>query len=243
MSKPNTKSEPPSLDEKVAALLRSDDQHPSSVLADLIVEVTQAIDAADQTGREARAAASNPKKLIDHGARGRAEDAEFQAHRLRNGLEAIQQLHHEAMARERLREWHLEVDEIEKRRNEVAAEFRERYVLLTNWLPDVLRRMAEVDREVERVTSRHEALEPIPPDASGGSQIGGPMTCQCHGSACARCAGAHALQNYSNTTTTYPHAVDRAMCRAMHTTRAPGNFRAIALGVVLASARRRWSSG
>jgi hypothetical protein len=51
----------PTLDERVAHILRSEDHHPSSVLADLIAEVDDAIDEADQKSREARAA--GPCKL------------------------------------------------------------------------------------------------------------------------------------------------------------------------------------
>jgi hypothetical protein len=74
--------------ERVAAILGNDEQRPSSVFADLISEIDSAIDAADQAGLEARAAMADPK-IIDHGARGRAEDAEGLAHKLRNGLQAL----------------------------------------------------------------------------------------------------------------------------------------------------------
>jgi hypothetical protein len=108
------------LDERVAAVLASDEHRPSTLFSDLISEVDDAIDAADQTSREAREAAANPK-IIDHGARGRAEDAEHLAHRLRNGLEALKQLEQEALARERAKAWHAECDVVEARRDEIAT--------------------------------------------------------------------------------------------------------------------------
>lgn len=100
---------PKTLDERVAAVLTNDEHRPSTVLADLIAEVDDAIDAADQIGREAREIAGNPK-IIDHGALGRAQDAEHTAHRLRNGMQALKQLEHEAIARERLHQWHEQAD-------------------------------------------------------------------------------------------------------------------------------------
>jgi hypothetical protein len=140
------------IDERVAAVLASDEHRPSTLFSDLISEVDDAIDAADQTSREAREAAANPK-IIDHGARGRAEDAEHLAHRLRNGLQALQQLHNEALARERAKAWHAEADTVEAKRDEIAAEFRKRYPAIASWLPDILTRMAAVDREVEHVNT------------------------------------------------------------------------------------------
>jgi hypothetical protein len=140
------------LDERVAAVLADDTQRPSTLFSDLIAEVDAAIDAADQASREAREAAVNPK-VIDHGALGRAQDAEHLAHRLRNGMAALQELHREAEMRERLKAWHAEADVIEARRDEIAAEFRERYPALASWLPDVLQRMAAIDREIEHVNS------------------------------------------------------------------------------------------
>jgi hypothetical protein len=100
------------LDERVAATLGQND-HQSSALADLIAEVEAAISVADEAGQKARAAAVDPR-VIDHGASGRAFDAEHAAHRLRNGLAALQELHQEATARERVSQWHQECDAMEK---------------------------------------------------------------------------------------------------------------------------------
>jgi hypothetical protein len=99
----------PTIDDRVAMVLSSEDHQPSETLAALISEVDDAIDHADQAGRVARAVAGDPK-VIDHGALGRALDAEHTAHRLRNGMAALQQLHHEALTRERVAQWHSECD-------------------------------------------------------------------------------------------------------------------------------------
>jgi hypothetical protein len=101
-----------SLDQRVAGILTGEAHQPSETLSALIAEVDDATDHADQAGREARAVASDPK-VIDHGALGRALDAEHTAHRLRNGMAALQQLHKEALARERVTEWHQKCDVFE----------------------------------------------------------------------------------------------------------------------------------
>jgi hypothetical protein len=103
----------PTIDERVATVLTSEDHHPSETLSALIAEVETAISAADEAGQKARAAAVDPR-VIDHGASGRAFDAEHAAHRLRNGLAALQQLHQEALAHEKVAAWHRNVDIIDK---------------------------------------------------------------------------------------------------------------------------------
>jgi hypothetical protein len=101
-----------SLDERVATVLTNEDHQPATTLADLISEVETAISAADEAGQKARAAAVDPR-VVDHGASGRAFDAEHSAHRLRNGLEALQQLHQEALAHEKVAQWHSEADAVQ----------------------------------------------------------------------------------------------------------------------------------
>jgi hypothetical protein len=140
----------PTLDERVAAVLRSDDHHPSSTLSDLIAEVDIAIDAADQAGREARAIAADPK-VIDHGALGRAQDAEHTAHRLRNGMAALKELEHEAQCRERLKAWHAEADVVEAKAVKLGEEMRELYPQFSAWLVDFLKRKSAVDAEVRGI--------------------------------------------------------------------------------------------
>ena len=151
MTKTAVKTELP-LDERVANVLRSDDHHPSSTLATLIAEVDDAIDHADQAGHEARAAAADPK-VIDHGAFGRALDAEQQAHRLRNGMAALKELEHEAQCRERLREWHAQADDVERKRDLLANELRERYPMVSSWLVDFLQRMTALDSAIETLNA------------------------------------------------------------------------------------------
>jgi hypothetical protein len=138
------------LDERVAAVLTNDEHRPSSVLADLIAEVDDAIAAADQAGREARAAAADPK-VIDHGALGRAQDAEHTAHRLRNGMAALKELEHEAQCRERLKVWHADADLVEAKAVKLAEEMREQYPLFASWLVDYLKRKSVVDAEVRHI--------------------------------------------------------------------------------------------
>jgi hypothetical protein len=99
----------PTIDERVAMVLNSEDHHPSSILADLITEVGTEIERNDEAGRVARSVAVDPR-VVDHGAIGRAQDSEYVAHKLRNGLAALQQLHQEAQAREKVAAWHSEAD-------------------------------------------------------------------------------------------------------------------------------------
>jgi hypothetical protein len=136
--------------ERVATILGDDTQRPSTVFADLIAEVDAAIDAADQAGREAREAAANPR-IIDHGAMGRAFDFEGLAHKLRNGMQALKQLHRESQLREQLHEWHKLADLVEERAVKLADEMLERYPVFTSWCVDFLNRKAVIDAEVRAV--------------------------------------------------------------------------------------------
>jgi hypothetical protein len=103
----------PNLDQRIADVLRADrDQLASATLADLLTEVGTEIERNDQLGRDARARAIDPT-VIDASARGRAEDSEFKAARLRAGQAALQPLHDETLARERSAQWHTEANNLE----------------------------------------------------------------------------------------------------------------------------------
>jgi hypothetical protein len=142
--------EPPTLDERVAAILGADDHQPADALAALLAEIDDQIDHADQLGREMRARSVDPS-ILDAGARGAAEDSEFRASRLRNGQARLRELHREATLRERLREWHAQADEVEDRAVKLADEMLERYPVFTDWLVDFLQRKASVDAEIRHV--------------------------------------------------------------------------------------------
>jgi hypothetical protein len=146
------------LDERIAHILQADESRASSVFADLIAEVDDAIDAADQAGREAREIAGNPK-IIDGGALGRALDAEHTAHRLRNGMAALEQLHHEALAREKLRDWHLQADLVEEKAAQLADELLERWPAMTTWILDYFARKAAVDAQVKALNATTPGFE------------------------------------------------------------------------------------
>jgi hypothetical protein len=98
---------PPTLDERIAMTIGATDPHAAAVLADLIRETDEQIDHCDQLGRLMRARSVDPT-ILDPAARGAAEDSEFRAARLRNGLARLRELEHEALARERLHQWHAE---------------------------------------------------------------------------------------------------------------------------------------
>lgn len=141
----------PTLEQRIAAALESTDHIAASYFVDLIRETDEQIDHCDQKSRECRAASIDPVRMDGIAQRGAAEDAEFVAHRLRAGLERLKECHRIADARETLQAWHKQADALEARRDALAAEFAERYPLLTGWLPDVLRRMAALDKEIENL--------------------------------------------------------------------------------------------
>jgi hypothetical protein len=131
MSKVATeKPEMMSLDARIADLLRPGaDQLSSSALMTLIAEVDKAIKAADQEGRTARAHSIDPS-IVDGGARGRAEDAEFLAMRYRAGLTKLNGLHHAALTREEQARWNADAEGVRKEAEELGAHLKETY--LTN---------------------------------------------------------------------------------------------------------------
>lgn len=141
----------PTLDERIAGVLASDaDFRPASEIAALLREVDEQIARADQLGREMRARSVDPA-ILDPTARGAAEDSEFRASRLRNGQARLRELHREAQLREALVQWHAQADDIERRRDEIAAEFRERYKLASGWLVLMLEKMALIDDEIDHL--------------------------------------------------------------------------------------------
>jgi hypothetical protein len=141
------------LDERIAALLKSPDDQPSSLLADILAEIDSAIDHCDQTSREGRAASIDPTRLDGVAHRARAEDAEFLAARYRAGEAKLKELHAVALAREYEARWEAEADAVEARRDEIAAEFRERYAPMAAWLCSALQRISECDRAIDHVNS------------------------------------------------------------------------------------------
>jgi hypothetical protein len=141
---------PPTLDERIAATIGTTDYHPADLLADLIRETDEQIDHCDQLGREMRDRSTNPA-ILDPAARGAAEDSEFRAARLRNGLARLRELHHEAELRQQLRDWHQNADLVEERAVKLADELLERWPAVTSWICDFLGRKSVVDAEIRAV--------------------------------------------------------------------------------------------
>jgi hypothetical protein len=102
------------LDSRIATVLGSSDQFSSEYLAELIAETDEQINHADQAGRQARARSIDPTIVTGIAERAKAEDSEFIAHRLRNGLERLKELHTAAQDRERVAQWHSEADAMEQ---------------------------------------------------------------------------------------------------------------------------------
>lgn len=141
---------PPTLDERIATTIGSTDQHAAAVLADLIRETEEQIAHCDQLGRNMRERSINPA-ILDPAARGAAEDSEFRAARLRNGLARLLELHREAELRQQLIDWHRIADLAEERAVKLADELLERWPAVTSWIMDYLQRKSLVDAEVRHI--------------------------------------------------------------------------------------------
>jgi hypothetical protein len=144
----------PSLDERIADILRPDaDQVSSSVLAELLAEVDVAIDAANQEGREARARSIDPS-VIDGGARGRAEDSEFRASRYRAGEARLKDLQAAALSSEAQARWNVEAEALRSEVGVLAEYFKKIYSETAGHLVGVFQAMAAIDQRVDALNSR-----------------------------------------------------------------------------------------
>jgi hypothetical protein len=76
------------------------------------------------------------------------------AHRLRNGMAALQQLQVAALAREAQASWETEAEELRKEVDEIAAYFKRVYSETAGHLVGVLEKMASIDLKVDALNSR-----------------------------------------------------------------------------------------
>jgi hypothetical protein len=142
------------LDERIASALGSSEPLSSEFLADLLSEVDQAIDHCDQTSREGRAAAIDPKRLDCVAQRARAEDAEFYASRYRAGEAKLKELQAAALSSEAQARWEQEAVALRSEVDEIAAYFKRVYSETAGHLVGVLEKMASIDQEVDALNSR-----------------------------------------------------------------------------------------
>ena len=93
-------------------------------------------------------------------ARAAMEDAAFTRDRLRTVLPRLQQKFTEVEAAEYAARWDPDFKQVEAERDELAAEFREKYPRLVKELVDLLGRMEAVDKEASRVAGSAPPGEP-----------------------------------------------------------------------------------
>jgi hypothetical protein len=139
----------PTLDERIATALATPERFTS--FQKLIAEVAEALDHADQTGCEARARALNPKLINAAAARVEAEDAEFVAARLRNGLAALKELQRAAEDRALVEAWERDAERVRAQRDKLATELAEFYQAAVARLVALFNDIEKCDREVLRV--------------------------------------------------------------------------------------------
>jgi hypothetical protein len=124
----------------------------SSVFTDMIAEVEAAILDADATSRECRERLVDPA-VIDPDARGRAEDSESAAQRLRNAAFKLKELQMAAIAREEAAAWRADADKVQAVRDQLAAEFALRYPAIVSELVGLFTSITACDREIDRIHS------------------------------------------------------------------------------------------
>jgi hypothetical protein len=145
------------LDDKIATVLA--EPPGAGALLALIVETTAAIEDADAAGRIARAQSVDPKCADGIAARGRAEDTEFRAARLRNGLAALQALHADVQAHEEAALWRADADRVQAERDALVTRFARDYETAVAGLVQLFTDVVAVDKEIDRVNRTAPDLE------------------------------------------------------------------------------------
>jgi hypothetical protein len=145
------------LDERIAAALATEPS--ASELLALVIEVTTAIDDADAAGRIARAQSIDPKCADGIAARGRAEDTEFCAARLRAGLAELQRAHADVQAREEAAAWRVDADKVQELRDALVTRFVRDYPVAVAGLVDLFAAVVACDCEVDRINRTAPDLE------------------------------------------------------------------------------------
>jgi hypothetical protein len=159
MSNKATKQEP-TIDEVIAATLASTPTS-SNELFELVIRVTSEIEALDERWREAQEQSVNPLRLDSDALRSEIDSIMFRTHRLRNGLVALQQKYDEVLEREQSTAWRANADRIQKTRDQLVDEFAQRYPELVGELVNLFNRVANVDKEIDRLHGAAPASESV----------------------------------------------------------------------------------
>jgi hypothetical protein len=164
----------PTIEQEVAALLKA----PTGVSAEEIGSViasakTFAADAED-AGRAARLKSVDPQCVDGVAERGRAEDFEFTAQRLRNAISALEPHHQAAIKREERERFSAEAAVIERKITDLAKEMATAYPAAVNQLVGLFQRIAASDKEAADFNKRAPAgfyLRGVEASIAGGAKI------------------------------------------------------------------------
>src|SRR5262249_57394792 len=142
-----------SIEQRIAAMLSATDAK-SDAIASLIEEVETAAREADEAATKAREQALDPAVVVDVVEVGVAvASAALARDRLQAALPRLQQQLKEAREREYTAQWLEDYAAVKAKRDELVAELRERYPQLVDEMVGLMTRMAETDKEVDRVNS------------------------------------------------------------------------------------------
>lgn len=138
------------LERKAAAALSGDVT--SAVLAELIIDVEDAIKQAEATAKAERDKALDPVAAPDpKAACAAAEDATIAAGRLRTLHPRLEARFSEMQAKERLAKWHADYATLKPKRDALATELRELYPAAVAKLVDLFARSADLDAEIGKL--------------------------------------------------------------------------------------------
>src|SRR5262249_25942420 len=142
-----------SIEQRISAMLSATDAE-SDAIASLIEEVEAAAREADEAATKAREQALDPAVVVDVVKVGAAvASAALARDRLQAALPRLQQQFEQAREREYTEQWLEDYAAVKVRRDELVAELRERYPQLVDEMVGLMTRMAETDKEVNRVNS------------------------------------------------------------------------------------------
>jgi hypothetical protein len=137
------------LDQRIARALGTPNEFTSFL--NLISEVDEALDHADQRARGARTRALDPRTTDVAAARKEADDSEFETHRLRNGLQALQELQRAAVERAQTERLNADRARVRVNRDKLAADLKSLYPGLAKQLVKLFQEIETADRECLRV--------------------------------------------------------------------------------------------
>jgi hypothetical protein len=142
-----------SIEQRIAAMLSATDAK-SDAIASLIEEVETAAREADEAATKAREQALDPAVVVDVPKVGAAvASAALARDRLQAALPRLQQHLKEAREQEYTEQWREDYAAVKAKRDELVAELRERYPQLVDEMVGLMTRMAQTDKEVDRVNS------------------------------------------------------------------------------------------